>query len=280
MPKFYATGAPDWWPFQLVSLANKAMPPSRRGYYTVLVDNGMFGFYKQGSRPDLDLWYGKLLLFVKDLERLRAPREIVVILPDWLHDPDFILRSARHPRARTLCKDYKCMAVAHASPLLMTGYDAIARELAAIDHVSAIAAPLKLNCSRYSAKGQRRIIKPECQAAIVEQVCSIARQHGLQCHGLGILLRPSHVARLVKLGLDSFDSTSWTRPNTSVIAKTIGRWSAKNKTEKEVFFALVLSRLREAGVELEGWSPQIQSILHSIHRSTPNGFSHACSQGG
>ncbi len=272
MPRFYATGAPEWWPFQLVSLGNKVLPPTRRDYYYVLVDNGMFAYHKQGTRPDLDVWYARLLLFVRDLERLRSPREIMVVLPDWLHDPDFVLKAATHPRAKSLCKGYRCMAVAHASPLFIKGYDAIASELASIDHVSAIAAPLKLNCSRYSSRAGRRIIRPECQAAIVEQVCSVARQHNLHCHGLGILLRPAHVARLVRKGLDSFDSTSWTRPNASVIAKTIGRWSAKNKTEKEVFFTLVLTRLHEAGVELEGWNPshtpnplQAQDVFSKTH---------------
>ena len=259
MARFYAANAPSWWPYQLVSLANGRLPPAREpGFYHVLIDNGMFAYLKAGARPDLDKWYHRLMLFIRDVERLRKPAEVWVILPDWLGDFEFTYGAARHPLARRICRDYPCLVVAHAEPRHMLpevgGYAYAASIYASLDHVAGLAAPLKLNCSRYSARAGRRIVRLECQAAIVQQVCGTARRYNLKCHGLGAVLKPEHVARLARLGMDSFDSSSWTRPNTTVLEK-LGliprRWSAKNTTEKDLFFTIVLQRLREAGVELE-----------------------------
>lgn len=55
MVLFYAAQALQWWPFQLASLASKRLPATQRpGLYHILVDNGMFAYMKDGSRPDLD----------------------------------------------------------------------------------------------------------------------------------------------------------------------------------------------------------------------------------
>lgn len=238
----YASTAPGWWPYQLVSLANRRLPPRQKpGFYHILVDNGMFGFYKRGERPALDRWYAMLLRFVHDVRRLRQPAEIVVVLPDWLNDPGFTVEAARHPAARRLCRDYRCAAVAHGSP---TGgwrsYAATAEDLAALDHVAWIAAPLKLNCSRLVSG--RRVIRHECQLAVAEQACTAAKNHGLWCHGLGAGLRARHVERLARLGMDSIDTSSWTRPVNSAVART-GRWSAKTSREREEYFRAVLEAL-------------------------------------
>jgi len=250
MARFYASGAPSWWRFQLVSLGNKRLPPKRYNYYSILVDNGMFRYYsKLGERPPLHRWFAELRRFIHDVERLRRPREIIVVLPDWLYDYPFTYTAARSEHARELCTNYRCVVVVHPGLGGIIGrYIDYAEKYAAIDWVWGLAAPLKLNCSRL-ANG-RRVIKLHCQAAIAEQVCGVAKRYNLHCHGLGIALKPGHVKRLVELGLTSFDSSSWTRPNNSVVARTA--WSAKTKTEKERFFHLVLARLREAGVELEG----------------------------
>ena len=112
--RLYASTAPGWWRYQLVSLANRRLPPRQRPrFYSILVDNGMFGFYRRGERPGLDKWYNMLAKFVYDVRRLRRPEEIVVILPDWLDDPGFTVKAAGHPMARRLCGEYTCAAVAH-----------------------------------------------------------------------------------------------------------------------------------------------------------------------
>ncbi len=81
--RFYAAQAPSWWPYQLVSLANKRLPQVREpGFYKILVDNGMWAFVKDGERPSLDKWYHQLLLFVRDIEQLRWPAEIWAVLPE------------------------------------------------------------------------------------------------------------------------------------------------------------------------------------------------------
>jgi len=229
-------------------MANSRLPPvAGRGWYCVLVDNGMFGFFKRGFRPDPERWLQWLARFAVYVGRLRGPADVAVVLPDWLHDPGFTVAAARHPLARRLCRDYTCLAVAHAGPGLGS-HARTAEELASLDHVDALAAPLKINCSRRSPRGLRRIVDTGCQRAIVEQVCGVAKKYGLHCHGLGVVLRPEHVARLAALGLTSFDSTSWTRPNPSVVG---GASAGGEGSVKDVLFGLALARLVGAGVALE-----------------------------
>lgn len=269
--RFYAQGAPRWWPFQLVSLGNKRLPPKRYGFYSILVDNGMFRYYKEGTRPSLDSWFRRLAVFAGEVRRLR-PSELIIILPDWLNDAEFTVRAARSVQARRLCEQHVCCAVAHAGRGL-NAYARTAEELVSIDYIQCIAAPLKLNCSRYSAKAGRRLIRLECQAAVAGAICGVAKRHDLKCHGLGIALKPEHVRRLVGLGLDSFDSTSWTRPNKTVIARYLGverlergEISAKTIGEKELFFLLKLAQLVEAGVSLE--SPEVSLLVGEKLRFT------------
>ncbi len=261
--RFYAQGAPSWWPFHLVSLHNQRLPPARSNFYYIVIDNGMFGFYKQGARPPLDLWLQKLWAFAMSVERLRKPREIVIVLPDWLGDFDFTLRAAQHPVAKRMCRDYKCMVVAHTSSRYFGvegAYAYAASIYASLDHIHALAAPLKLNCLRYDSRGRRHIVDSKglrCQLEIVNQVCSTARRYNLQCHGLGLVLEPTHVRKAVERGLDSFDGTAWTRPNKTVVEKYLskdrlekGKVSAVTVSEKELFFMLKLRQLIEAGIVL------------------------------
>ena len=88
----------------------------------------------------------------------------------------------------------------------------VAGELASLDHVSALAAPLKANCR---GPGARR--KPDslplrrCQLEVARTVCAVAAMHGLPCH----LLAPRLDATLAQLsrlpGVESFDSAAWIR---------------------------------------------------------------------
>ena len=264
--RFYAAQAPSWWPYQLVSLANRRLPlVAPPGHYRFLVDNGFWGFYKDGGRPSLDKWYHRLLVFARDIERLRRPEEITIILPDWLGDFDFTIGAAQHSLARRLCRDYRCLVVVHTSPRFLWApggpYGYVADLYASIEHVHGLAAPLKLPCLRYDRRGRRRIVDRkgrECQLNIIRQVCRVAKEYSLSCHGLGLVLDPVHVKRSIDAGLDSFDSTSWTRPNKTVVRRylgedrvTRGEISAKTLSEKEVFFLVKLRQLLDAGVVLE-----------------------------
>ena len=279
--RFYAQGAPRWWPFQLVSLANQRLPPKRYGFYSILVDNGMWAFGKDGGRPDLDKWYHRLLVFVRDVERLRRPEEIVVVLPDWLGDFDFTLEAARHPLASRLCRDYHCLVVVHTSSRFLWApeggsYGYAASIYASLDYVHGLAAPLKLPCLKYDSRARRRIVDRRglgCQLNIILQVCSVARKYSTSCHGLGLVLDPIHVRKAVEAGLGSFDSTSWTRPNQSVVKRYLGserirrgEVSAKTMGEKELFFLLKLAQLVEAGVSLE--SPEVSLLVGEKLRFT------------
>ena len=266
MIRFYAAQAPRWWPFQLVSLANRRLPPAREpGFYMILVDNGMWSFYRSGGRPSLDKWYHKLLVFVHDVERLRKPAEVWVVLPDWLHDFDFTYSAAKHPLAKRLCKDYRCLVAAHTSSRFLWteegAYAYAASIYASLDHVHGLAAPLKLPCLRYDKRARRHVVDRrglECQLNILSQVCKKAGDKGLKCHGLGLVLEPKHVKRATGLGLDSFDSTAWTRPNKLLVKKYLGtdriekgHISAKTLGEKNLFLLLRIEQLLEAGVKLE-----------------------------
>ena len=253
--RFYAFGAPSWWPFQLVSLTGQRLPPQQRpNFYYILVDNGMFKFYRDGERPSLDRWLHRLLVFVKDVERLRKPNEIWVVLPDWLGDFDFTLSAAMHPLAKRICKDYCCLVVAHAEHRFFSAeegaYAYVAGIMASLDHIYGIAAPLKLSCLRYDPRGRRHVVDSRglaCQVEILRQVCKVARKHGLVCHGLGIVLKLDHVRRCIGLGPNSFDSTGWTRASKRFLDEArarMGRVSATSTSERELFFKYILNRLR------------------------------------
>lgn len=247
MVRFYSSGAPRWWPYHVV-VPHRAYSAPR-----VILDNGMWAYWKEGRRPPVDVWLARIARVASSLES----EEVIVILPDWLGDPRFTLEAAREPIARRLCRDYKCMAVAHSFDGLM-GYYVSARELVALDYMEAVAAPLKLPC-----KNGRRIPAEDCQARIVSQVVAAAREHGLHCvHGLGVLLKPRHVKRLVGMGLSSFDSSSWTRPNSSVLRR-LYPFSAKNNSQKEFFFKVALMRLLEAWVPLE-LPPDVVDLIHGV----------------
>ena len=239
--RYYAPGAPYWWRYQLVSLGNNYEPPRNgRYWYRLLIDNGMFAFYKTGSRPSLDKWLARLNRYIKMIDSVLKPDEIRVILPDWLGDPGFTAMAARHERAKKLCKDYVCFASVHSSTV--GDYVRVAEEMGTIEHVMGLAAPLKINCVK-----KRRPIK-RCQVAIVQQVCGVARRLGLQCHGLGALLDPKHLQVLEKLGMGSFDSGAWIRVNKRETARPEIAGIAEAKTK---LFTAVLLRLKEGGVVLE-----------------------------
>lgn len=241
----------------------------------------MFAFMKDGSRPDLDKWYHRLLVFVRDVERQRKPAEVWIVLPDWLHDVDLVLRSARHPLAKKLCRDYACAALVHSnSRFLWTEggpYRYVASILAGYDHVQVLAAPLKLPCLRYDPRGRRIADRREleCQLNVVRQVCGEARRHGLTCHGLGLVLEPQHVKKAVDLWLNSFDSTAWTGPNKSIVKKYLGTKrlakglvSAKTVNEKDLFLLVKIMQLIRAGVDFEA-----SDLVYRVNRKLNSGGS-------
>ena len=237
--RFYAGGAPSWWPFHVSTPSSLSSLP--RGVSSVLLDNGMWGFWKAGRRPPLDVWLARLAAAA--LEASRRADEVYVVLPDWLGDPGFTLAAAGHPVARRLCRDYTCVAVAHASGGLQGHYRA-GLELASLGHIGCLAAPLKLNC--------RRVRRPslDCQRAVLGQVAEAAREAGLGCvHGLGAVMEPGHLARLASMGMTSFDSAAWVRPKPAYLEAYA---SGCRGSLKDCFMVATLRRLLAGGVELEG----------------------------
>jgi len=231
---FYSSNAPEWWPYQVVSLSSSRRSLKRRNYYYIIVDNGMFTFLQQGYRPKIDTWINSLRRLVYDIERKLRPVELYIILPDWFKDPEFTLMVAES-YSNKLCKDYKCMAVSHYNYHL--DMSKVIHRLLEVDYISKIAVPCKLYCSRRISS--RRIIRYECQKALVEIAYSVIGKKE-KIHALGLGLKKDLIAGL-KEKIDSFDTTSWTRP----IKSRPVRYSAKTASEREEYFIETLKHLSD-----------------------------------
>ena len=231
---FYTVVAPDWWPFQVVSITHKRLPPKRYSYYFLLVDNGMYSFVQRNERPNIDTWIARLRRFVYDLERTRRPNEIIVVLPDWLRDPEFTL-SVTRKYSRILCKDYKCMVVAHYN--MKYSISDVIMEALSIEGIEKIGIPCKLYCSR---KGKnRRVPRYACMKTLIEIAYSVVRnRHRLHALGLGF---NEKLLSSIRDKILSFDNTTWSRPFSAIPKK----YSAKTKKEREEYFKAVLRKYSE-----------------------------------
>ena len=242
---FYAQVAPAWWPWQAVSLSNGRIPRVDAEKPAFFVDNGAF----MGYSVDPGLWYSRLIAFVDSVLRRHPGSTVLVVLPDVLDDGVATLRLARHPGARALCARsprVRCAAVAHAVRGDVAGRRRVADELASMDHVSALAAPLKANCRRRRRRGgapDRR-----CQLEVARTVCGVAAIHGLPCH----LLAPRLDAALAELarlpGVASFDSAAWIRPRSGGRGFSPAYGFGKRGAERR--FLEKLARLLAYGVPL------------------------------
>lgn len=212
--KLFIQAAPSWWPYHFVNINYYYTPP--RGSI-VLVDNGAFKYYLRGVRPTIEVQLHRLRLVAQRLARVA--REVWVILPDYPFDTKYTLEAAR--RAKELCSVVKCIAVAHTERGLFAGFMRSAEELAAIDHVHGLAAPLKLPCRLPSrGKSPAMRVSRQCQVEVARQVCGVARHYGIECHGLGAILVLQHLRRLAQAGITSIDSVSWIWSNPYTKNKT------------------------------------------------------------
>ena len=250
--RFYTSGAPHWWRYQLVSAANQQLPRIRKKWYKVLVDNGAFAYYKNNVKLNEEQHWSMLMRFINTIRVKLEPIELWVILPDYPYDVQYVIKNARSGRARELCESVDaCVAVAQAprnprdcSGGMLRCYERVAEELASIDWVGILAAPVKLQCSRATRRG-RRVIDSKCQVAIAEQVCSAAKQHGMRCHALGAKFETETLKKLIDVGVTSFDTTTWTRPRNKIEKKE------GNATLKDTFFKHAIQKLKSAGIPLE-----------------------------
>lgn len=258
--RFYTATAPEWWRYQLVSAANKRLPKIKPLFYKVLIDNGAFAWFKRGEKPDPVRHWHETVTFVNRVVASLRPIEVWVILPDYPWDTRYTIEQARSQRARELCERVNACVVSAQAPRRPSDwpgcagsnavkcYARIAEEIASIEWVRVIAAPCKLQCSRITLRG-RRLVDAKCQVAIVEQVCEVARAHGLGCHVLGAKMDVDALKRMIERGMTSFDSTTWTRPRNTVEART-AYFSAIGPLKDE-FFACVVEKLRSGGIPLE-----------------------------
>ena len=206
---FYAQVAPPWWPWQAVSLGNGRLPRLETREQWFFVDNGAF----KGYYADPGLWYSRLIAFVDSILRRYPHSRVLVVLPDRLDDGEATLGLARLRGARVLCtRDprVRCAAVAHAVRGDVYGRNRVAEELAAMDYVSVLAAPLKANCRSSRARSDS-LPRRRCQLEIAHTVCGVARRYSLGCHLLAPRL-DSTLAVLARLpAVESFDSAAWIR---------------------------------------------------------------------
>ncbi|MCD6487779.1 MAG: hypothetical protein J7K21_00955 [Desulfurococcales archaeon] len=231
---FYTVTAPEWWPFQVVSITHRRLPPRRIDYYYLLVDNGMYNFVLKNERPSLDVWISSLRRFVYEVYRTRRPVEMIVILPDWFKDPEFTLNVAK-TYSKLFCKDYKCMVVAHYN--FNIEITRMVEEILSIDGIEIIGVPCKLYCSR---KGKnRRIANYACMKMLIEIVHSYVRDKE-KIHALGLGFNKDLLGS-VKDRIRSFDNSTWSRPF-SLVPK---HYSAKTKSEREEYFIAVLKSYSE-----------------------------------
>jgi len=232
---FYSSNAPNWWPYQVLSLSNNNISLTEREYYHVIIDNGMFNYVSKNQRPDTRLWIWKLKAFTDIVYRRLKPRSITVITPDWIRSPEFTLEAARIA-SNVICKDYECMLVAHYN--YDYTMDKVISEAFTIDNIRKIAVPCKLYCS--VKKRHRRVVNYPCQKILCSIAYSVVKERKL-LHALGLGLKLDVVKSISKY-VQSFDSTSWTRPVKTIEGK---RYSAKTAREREQYFILALNHLKD-----------------------------------
>ena len=262
---FYATGAPEWWPYQLVSLTHRIVP--RRGY-RLLHDNNAFKFFASGRWPDIDRWIYTLLRSV--YRYAGVVDEVLVILPDKPMDPRATLEWAyraygRICTERNRAKGIKCVAVAHFDPQSpsLSIRETVKHILDTMPDVDIIAAPLKLYCSR-SGKN-RRVTDPLCQLGIVARVYD-AVSGKLPVHGLGIMLNRELLKRATPF-LHSFDSTGWTRTYTPTLKRLGFDLSAKNSSARELYFAVAVALLKRDGIPVRDAELALQHIPQQLQKT-------------
>lgn len=247
--EFFATGAPDWWPYQLMTLSSKTTP--KRGYI-ILLDNNAFRYWRKGEWPDFNKWLYELKTTAMKLAN--TADEVRVILPDKPHDPrtsfDWYLKSYNMLCSESVKKHgVKCVATAHYDPSnpLVTLKSMVDHILDALPDVDIIASPTKPYCGRY--KTDKIVVSDVCFIGTVGRIANLVGGKK-PIHVLAPPLRTNVLARIAPL-VHSFDTTSWTRPISSELRKLGIKHSAKSQQERELMFAFTVAYLNKSGVPIK-----------------------------
>ena len=260
--EFYTTGAPEWWPYQLVSLSHSIVP--RKGY-RVLHDNNAFNFYSKGEWPSIDRW---VYMLSRSVYRYAGVvDEVLVVLPDKPMDPRTTLEWSYRAYGR-LCSEnakkhgIRCVAVAHFDPNRpsLSVRETVKHILDAMPDVDVVAAPLKLYCSR---RGRNRsVVDPLCQLGIAARVYDAVSSRK-PVHGLGATLKREPLKRLLQF-LQSFDSTGWTRVYTPKLKQLGFDLSAKNSSAREIYFAVAVAMMARDGIPVKDAHLALQHLPQQI----------------
>jgi len=246
--RFYASRAPEWWPYHVVSLASRRR--RARDGWKVLLDNGMFTWYRRRTEPpEIGPWLRELARAAESLAGA-GDVEVVVVLPDWPYRPDVTVAAARDSVGRRICEEFACLFPVH-----VVGPEGPAPELLdvvteALEAGAGLAAPTKLYCTRPGAG--RRIPDRRCQVRLVRAVTEAIKHFGASApvHAFAPTLSPPHILTFYRFGVSSFDTNSWTRPVSTRLRRRYNR-SAKTREELEEFFVEAVTRLAGAGIPIE-----------------------------
>ncbi len=246
---FYSSSAPKWWPYRVITNGLNVYDST----VSVIIDNGAWSYantcLRRGNNieycyantlPKPESWARRLLVIIRRLEAMYKDLEILVTLPDTPLCPRLSVKYSLE--ASRILRGYDLVVVVHFDAKTSLG-EVLAELLRAEPKVVAI--PLKFYGTRPGKN--RRVPDYARQVMLAEAVYNVLKSQGFhgKIHGLGPALKPKHIARLTAY-LDSIDTTSWTRPNTTVLYRLLGkRYSAKNERQRELFFAVALWRLRD-----------------------------------
>ena len=246
--EFFATGAPEWWPFKLMTISQKSTPNRNN---VVLLDNNAFKYWRKNEWPDFDKWVYELR--VAALRLANIAQEVRVILPDKPRDPktsfEWYTRSYRMLCSDTMLKSgVRCVATAHFDPSspIISLKSMIEHIIDSMPNVEIIASPTKPYCGRF--KTDKIVVSDACFIGIVGRVASIVNGKK-RVHVLAPPLRVNVLQRVAPL-INSFDTTSWTRPIHSELRRLGIKHSAKDSRERELLFAFTVAYLVSKGIPL------------------------------
>ncbi len=263
--EFYATGAPHWWRFHVLTLGQP--PSSQLRGKTVLHENGAFRMWASGVSVDPQLWIARLQQSV--VRASAVADEVRVVLPDRIGDFEATLRLHRlaYPR---LCgesvkkRGVRCVAVVQFRrgenmDVLRQRTELLLSEMPDVDIV---AVPTKATLGE--RRGGRIVVNPTLVVSAVARVAdAVAGKKPV--HALAPQLRAEVLRRIAPL-IASFDTTSWTRPVNSLAKKLGIVASVKDAGQRELAFALAVAHLVANGVPIADADVALQRLPERVLR--------------
>jgi hypothetical protein len=263
--EFFATTAPKWWRFQVVTPTRRITPQRD---YIILHDNGAFRFHQRGENPDVPRWIAWLRESAWRTATLA--QEVRVVLPDKIGDPSTTLEL--HRRAyRVLCSEamkkhgVRCVAVVQldAKTPMHVIAEIVARYKAEMPDIDIIAAPCKAPFAKKTAS--KMVVEDAYAIAAVAKIAAAA-DGWRPIHALAPQLKIDFIKRIARF-IKSFDTSSWTRPITPLRRKLGINWSAKNERERELAFATAVAYLVANGIRIVDADIALQHVPERIAKA-------------